>query len=184
MTPRFRSVVERADAFMRMAHAGQRRKDGRPYATHPAAVRAILVNELGVTDEDAQVAALLHDVAEDTRVPLSEIGERFGPRVLGMVAALSKLPEPGEPHAEMLDRYYVGLRVADAVVRQIKVADRVHNLREMSAGTPEFRAKYLRETEHLLTDVLAGTAGIDLLRSEFERSRTAFSDVGMRDEAE
>lgn len=154
---------------MRLAHAGQKRKDGRPYATHPAAVRDILVNELGVSDEDVLVAALLHDVVEDTRVPLSEIEERFGPRVAGMVGLLSKVPEPGEPEGLMVDRYYAGLRAAEPAVRQIKVADRVHNLREMHAATAEFRERYLVETRRLLDDVLAGAPGLELLRAEFER---------------
>src|SRR4051794_3261823 len=137
MPPRFRSVVERAEAFMRVAHTGQKRKDGRPYATHPSAVHAIIVSELGVQDEDAQVAALLHDVVEDTRVPLSEIAERFGPRVAEMVGVLSKVTESNETNEQTLSRYYQGLRDAEPVVRQIKLADRVHNLREMGAGTPE-----------------------------------------------
>ena len=163
---------------MRMAHAGQTRKDGRPYATHPAAVCAILVTELGVQDEDAQVAALLHDVAEDTRVPLSEIVERFGPRVGEMVRLLSKLPEPDEPKEDMLARYYAGLRSAEPVVRQVKVADRVHNLRDMAAGTPEFRSRYLKETEMLLADVLAGTPGIELLQAVYEESCRLFVQEG------
>lgn len=164
---------------MRIAHVGQKRKDGQPYATHPAAVRDILVAELGVTDEDAVVAALLHDVVEDTRVPLSEIGERFGPRVADMVKLLSKIPQdPDEPKALMLDRYYSGLRTAEPLIRQIKLADRVHNLREMAAAPPEFRARYLVETQLLLDDVLAGTPGIELLRAEYERSRAVGGDVG------
>lgn len=164
---------------MRIAHVGQKRMDGRPYATHPAAVRAILEAELGVTDEDAQVAALLHDVAEDTRVPLSEIGERFGPRVEQMVRLLSKLPaNPDEPKAVMIERYYAGLRTAEPLVKQVKLADRVHNLRDMAAATPEFQARYLAETLFLLTDVLAGTPGIEVLRAEYDRSRQRLGDVG------
>lgn len=164
---------------MRIAHVGQKRMNGEPYATHPAAVRDILVAELGVSDEEAQVAALLHDVAEDTRVPLSEIGERFGIRVEEMVRVLSKRStDPGEPTAEMLDRYYAALRATDPLVRQIKLADRVHNLRQMIHGTRSFRERYLVETETLLNDVLAGTPGIELLRAEFEKAREAFGDVG------
>jgi (p)ppGpp synthase/HD superfamily hydrolase len=136
------------------------------------------VEELGVTDEDAIVAALLHDVVEDTRVPLSEIEERFGQRVAEMVKLLSKIPQgPDEPKSLMLDRYYAGLRTADPLVRQIKLADRVHNLREIAHGTPEFQKRYWVETRLMLEDVLAGTAGIELLRQEFERSRPADSDV-------
>jgi GTP diphosphokinase / guanosine-3',5'-bis(diphosphate) 3'-diphosphatase len=174
MANRFRSTVERAEAFMRVAHAGQKRKDGSPYATHPAAVCAVLVTELGVTDEDAQVAALLHDVVEDTKVPLTEIIERFGPRVGEMVRLLSKLPEPGESKENMLARYYAGLRAAEPVVRQIKVSDRVHNLRDMAAGTPEFQSRYLVETEMLLADVLCGTPGIEVLQAVYEESRRVF----------
>ena len=165
---------------MRIAHVGQKRKDGRPYATHPAAVRDILGAELGVTDEDALVSALLHDVAEDTRVPLSEIGERFGPRVEEMVRLLSKLPDdPDEPKASMLDRYYAGLRSAEPIVRQIKLADRIHNLRQVLHGTPAFQTRYLTETRFLLDDVLVGTPGIEVLRAEYDRSREAVGDVGL-----
>jgi (p)ppGpp synthase/HD superfamily hydrolase len=172
MAARFRSVIERAEAFMRIAHVGQKWKTGEPYATHPTAVRAILASELGIADEEAQVAALLHDVAEFTRVPLSEIGERFGPRVEHMVRVLSRLPEdPDEPTAVTLDRHDASLRSAETVVRQIAVADRLHNLREMSAGGSTSDLQYVAETLRLADDVLAGTPGIELLRAEIERVR-------------
>jgi GTP pyrophosphokinase len=153
--------------LMQRSHAGQKRKDGRPYWTHPLAVYDVLSIELRVRDDDAKIAALLHDVVEDTPVQLAEIETRFGAMVAQMVGALTKPPlAPGQTKEEMLESYYAGLRSAPDVVRQIKIADRVHNLRDMVSTDRSFQEKYLPDSRELLA-VLAQTPGIELLYAEY-----------------
>jgi GTP pyrophosphokinase len=158
-------------AFAKQAHGKQTRKHGAPYWEHPLAVCRILVDELGVTDRTASIAALLHDVVEDTPVPLTEIVTRYGNEVAEIVAALTKAElKPGEDKLSVNARYYAGLRDKPLVVRQIKVADRIHNLREMEYGTAEFRARYCKDTESLIA-ALEGTPGLEKLRHVFAEAR-------------
>ena len=123
-----------------------------------------------MTDRAAATAALLHDVAEDTPVGLDEIGRRFGAEVAATVAALTKNElKPGEDKAAANAAYYPTLAAKPLVVRQIKIADRLHNLREMRHGTAEFRERYLKDTEVLMR-ALGGTPGAELLVKEYERA--------------
>src|SRR5262247_4118258 len=101
--------LDPAIAFMKSAHAGQTRKDGAPYWTHPLAVQKILHDELGVTDRAANLAALLHDTVEDTPVTLEQITQEFGADVAEYVRYLTnKLP--GETPEQAGARYHAGLR--------------------------------------------------------------------------
>jgi len=90
-----------------------------------------------------------------------------------MVRLLTKSPLPGEPKPEMLRRYYDGLRSGSEVVRQIKIADRIHNLREMPSGGVVFTERYLRDTVELMA-VLEGTRGMELLRAEYAKAESAY----------
>src|SRR5262245_51581539 len=113
------SEFDRALSFIKTAHADQRRKDGRPYWTHPVAVREILADELGVADRAANLAALLHDTVEDTPVTLEHIAREFGADVAEYVRYLTnKLP--GETPEQAGSRYHAELRTAPDCVRCIK----------------------------------------------------------------
>lgn len=163
--------TDEAERLMIAAHAGQVRKHGAPYHTHPLAVMAILRDELGVRDEDALVAALLHDVVEDTDVTAAEIERRFGKTVAEYVLGVTKPQRPPGMSKEQFGRgYYPGLRDKPEPVRQIKIADRIHNLRELPSADRAFQERYVGDTEELM-QALAGTPGYDLLVAEYQRAK-------------
>jgi GTP diphosphokinase / guanosine-3',5'-bis(diphosphate) 3'-diphosphatase len=163
--------IDEAERLMVEAHAGQVRKHGAPYHTHPLAVMRILRDELGVRAEDALVAALLHDVVEDTPVTAVEVERRFGSTVAQYVSGVTKPQRPAGMSKEEFGRgYYPGLRAKPDAVRQIKIADRIHNLRELPSADRAFQERYVVDTEELMK-ALAGTAGYDLLAAEYERAK-------------
>ena len=111
--------VEAARALAELAHRGQVDKAGRAYIEHPAAVAA-LVAERWPRDEDAVVAAWLHDVVEDTDVTVTDVRERFGVEVAAAVDALTRRTE------EDPDVYYARVS-ADPTAMRVKDADLTHN---------------------------------------------------------
>ena len=129
--------LERADAFAEQKHAGQWRIGGAPYITHPRAVAQIVAG-WGM-DIDAQIAALFHDLLEDTDAAEAEIGALGGAEVLEVVKRLTKQ-----------DGYVMQTYVAEIkthpIARAVKAADRLHNLRCALCADEEFRRKYIRET--------------------------------------
>ena len=139
--------VEAARALAEAAHRGQVDKAGRPYIEHPAAVAA-LVTERWPHDEDAVVAAWLHDVVEDTDVALTDIRERFGVVVAAAVDALTRRADK-EPDA------YCARVAADPTAVRVKDADLTHNsdparLSVLPASTRErLVAKYAHAREAL-----------------------------------
>lgn len=117
-------ALQQAYDFAASKHAGQLRKgSGLPYIMHPLTVAQLLWG-IGERDEDILVAALLHDVSEDTDTPLAEIAARFGPRVAEIVGVLTKPSEGG------LAAQIAQVATADSGVQRIKLADRLHNLSE------------------------------------------------------
>lgn len=110
------SSIERAIEIASSAHAGQRDKAGQPYIFHPLRVM------LRVSGEHEQIAAVLHDVVEDTSLTMEDLArEGFAPEVLRAVAALTKLP--GETRMAAAAR-----AAADPIARQVKLADNAENL--------------------------------------------------------
>ena len=109
-------TIERAIEIAATAHAGQRDKAGQPYIFHPLRVM------LRVNTEHEQMAAVLHDVVEDTSVTLDNLAqEGFPSEVLRAIAALTKLP--GETRLEAAAR-----AAADPVARKVKLADNAENM--------------------------------------------------------
>ena len=132
--PKITAAFELADT----AHADQKRVSGEPYITHPLAVAIILV-ELGM-DTDSIVAALLHDVVEDTQVPMEQIEKQFGKDVgllVGGVTKLGKIPFSSreDQQAENVRKMLLAM-AQDVRVIIIKLADRLHNMRTLSAMRP------------------------------------------------
>ena len=121
------------------AHEGQRRRDGSPYVTHTICAAEIIV-ETGL-DEDSVVAALLHDVIEDTAVSYEEIAKQFGYSVADIVEGVTKLTRVNFTNRE--DEQMENMRKMlmamskDIRVILIKIADRLHNMRTMDYQTPE-----------------------------------------------
>ena len=142
-------LVERAHAFCVSAHAGQQRKDGAAYHTHPQAVTELL-QSYGVHDPEVLAAAYLHDVLEDTPVCREELVERFGEPVTRLVEELTSPDYPGrtfeQKHEELADE---ARRMSDEA-KMIKLADRMHNLYTMRSWPPERQRRYALATQDLL----------------------------------
>lgn len=122
----FSERIERAIRLTLSAHAGQIRKADPqvPYATHPLHV-AIMVQEAG-GDEDSIIAALLHDLLEDTDVTPEDLDEEFGPKVSTIVQEVSE--DKGHPWRERKARMVERLKSASPEACMIAAADRIHNL--------------------------------------------------------
>ena len=143
---RIRAAYEMA----RVAHSGQLRRDGSPYVTHCIAAADISV-DIGL-DEDSIIAALLHDVIEDTNLTHEDIARQFGTAVADIVEGVTKLTRvqytsKEEEQAENLRKMLLAM-AKDIRVILIKIADRLHNMRTMAYQSPEKqRAKSLETME-------------------------------------
>ena len=165
-TTRYLPEEERAAAFQALqlatkVHHGQKRCDGSPFVTHPVAV-ANIVATWGM-DKDCVCAALLHDAVEDTPLTFGEVEEQFGEEVRSLVQGvtrISKLPDDKLAELEMMGMDALCqdsgdlLQLLDACagdwrVAVLKVADRLHNMRTLSAMKPHKRAWKAQETEHV-----------------------------------
>ena len=154
------------------AHEGQLRKTGEPYIVHPMAVKKIL-EEWGM-DEDTIIAGILHDTVEDTDVTLDDIRKEFGESVAFLVDGVTKL-STARAGMRDIDTYlpetrnnFLRLMIAlgdDIRVLIIKLADRLHNLRTLSALTPDKQKKIAKETLEVFAP-LADRLNMGLLRVE------------------
>ena len=147
LSPEQIDEVRRALRYAEDAHAGQRRQTGHPYITHPLAVAAILAQMR--MDHQTLMAALLHDVIEDTAVAEATIGARFGKPVAELVAGVSKLAKIFSSHAEAQAENFQKMILAmakDIRVIMVKIADRLHNMRTIGVLTKEQRRRIARET--------------------------------------
>ena len=132
---RIRAAYEMA----RVAHSGQLRKDGSPYVTHCVAAADISV-DMGL-DEDSIIAALLHDVIEDTNLTHADIARQFGTAVADIVEGVTKLTRvqytsKEDEQMENLRKMLMAM-AKDIRVILIKIADRLHNMRTMAYQSPE-----------------------------------------------
>ncbi|HEY4008401.1 MAG TPA: RelA/SpoT family protein [Pseudonocardia sp.] len=148
-------------------HAGQLRKSGDPYITHPLAVATILA-ELGM-DTTTLVAALLHDTVEDTGYSLAELGHDFGEEVAHLVDGVTKLDKVklgDAAEAETIRKMVVAM-ARDPRVLVIKLSDRLHNMRTMRFLPPEKQARKARETLEVFAP-LAHRLGMATVKWELE----------------
>lgn len=161
--------VKEAYRFSDQAHLGQFRASGEPYISHPIAVTEICAG--WKLDADSLMAALLHDVMEDTGVPKQELAERFGPDVAEIVDGLSKLDRlefatKAEQQAESFRKMLLAM-ARDVRVILIKLADRLHNMRTLDAVSPEKRRRIARETMEIYTPI-AHRLGLNALFRELQ----------------
>ena len=176
--------IKEAITLATKAHEGQFRKSGDPYITHPLAVMKI-VEDWGM-DEDTIIAAVLHDTVEDTSVTLQEIKDQFGEQVAFLVDGVTKLSTARSGMRD-LDTYLpqtksnlLRLLVAtgsDIRVLIIKLADRLHNLRTLSALPPDKQKKIAKESLEIFAP-LADRLNMGRLRVEM--ADIAFSYVDPR----
>jgi len=164
---RFRKAFE----FAANAHSGQVRKDGSAYITHPVEATRILTS-LHV-DEDTLIAALLHDVPEDTDRTIEDIDENFGKKVAFLVDGITKLAKVHYQH-DMEERQIESLKklflhtAKDPRIIIIKLADRLHNMRTLHFIEKEQkRVRISRETLEIFVPI-ANLLGIEELKAELE----------------
>ncbi|MEF9852661.1 MAG: bifunctional (p)ppGpp synthetase/guanosine-3',5'-bis(diphosphate) 3'-pyrophosphohydrolase [Hydrogenoanaerobacterium sp.] len=162
-------VIIRAFETSRLAHEGQMRLSGEPYVTHPLHVAEILV-QLGM-DTDTIVAALLHDVVEDTSVTTDMIKKQFGTDVALLVDGVTKLGKipfasREEQQAENVRKMLLAV-AKDVRVIIIKLADRLHNMRTLDAKEPQKQRDISLETMEVYAP-LAHRLGIRGVKEELE----------------
>lgn len=139
-----------ARAFCVAAHAGQKRANGQAYHTHPIAVVDLLV-ENGMREAEVLAAAFLHDVLEDTKTSRKQLVERFGKRVAKLVEELTVEPEDQKSFETKQAALIAHARVMSADAKWIKLADRLHNLRDkLGNGGDEKRKRYAQASLNLL----------------------------------
>ena len=147
LPPRQVAQVRRAHDYAANAHAGQFRRTGHPYISHPIAVASILADMR--MDHQTLMAALLHDVIEDTSVAKSTLGNRFGKQVAELVDGVSKLSTIFHSRAEAQAVNFQKMALAmakDIRVIMVKIADRLHNMRTIGVMSREQRKRQARET--------------------------------------
>lgn len=164
--------VKHAIEVAKKAHEGQFRRTGEPYIVHPLAVKKIL-EEWGM-DEDTIIAGLLHDTVEDTPLTLNDIKKEFGESVAFLVDGVTKLSTARNGMRD-IDTYlpetkdnFLRLMIAlgsDIRVLIIKLADRLHNLRTLSALPPDKQKKIAKESLEVFAP-LADRLNMGLLRVE------------------
>lgn len=161
--------VRRAYEFGAKNHAGQNRSSGEPYIFHPLAVARILA-EMRM-DATTLIAAILHDVIEDTPVSKERIALAFGPDVAGLVDGVSKIDKiEGMTRDEMQAESFRKLLLAmtqDLRVILVKLADRLHNMRTLGAMSPDKRRRKAQETLDVYAPI-AHRLGIHTIRTELE----------------
>ncbi|ATE61793.1 RelA/SpoT family protein [Thauera sinica] len=161
--------IEAAYHFSANAHEGQFRISGDPYISHPVAVASIVAD--WHLDSQALIAALLHDVMEDTHISKAEIAERFGKVSAELVDGLSKLDKiefrsHEEAQAENFRKMLLAM-ASDLRVILIKLADRMHNMRTLDAVRPAKRRRIANETLEIYAPI-ANRLGLNDLYRELQ----------------
>ena len=164
-----RQLLRRAWAVGAAAHAGQARRSGEPYITHPVAVATALAEQR--VDVETLIAAILHDTLEDTPLTRQSISGEFGETVAELVDGVTKLDklrfaDRQEAAAESFRKMMLAM-ARDLRVIMIKLADRLHNMRTLGAQTPEARVRIARETLEIYAPI-AQRLGMNLVKAELQ----------------
>ncbi|HQV41393.1 MAG TPA: bifunctional GTP diphosphokinase/guanosine-3',5'-bis pyrophosphate 3'-pyrophosphohydrolase [Moraxellaceae bacterium] len=169
LTPDQIADIRRAYLYSEKAHDGQFRRNGDPYITHPLAVANILCDMH--MDHQSIMAAMLHDVIEDTGITKVEITDEFGEEVAELVDGVTKLTKvkfntKAEAQAENFRKMILAM-TQDIRVILVKLADRLHNMRTLDVLTPEKRRRIANETLEIYSPI-ANRLGMNEIRIEFE----------------
>ena len=162
-------IIRKAFDMSLLAHKDMRRKSGEPYIYHPLAVAQIAVEEIGLGTTSI-VAALLHDVVEDTHIELQDIEREFGTKVAKIIDGLTKISgvfdHGSSQQAENFRKMILTLS-DDVRVILIKLADRLHNMRTLGSMPREKQLKISSETIYLYAP-LAHRLGLYAIKTEME----------------
>ncbi|MBR7146766.1 MAG: bifunctional (p)ppGpp synthetase/guanosine-3',5'-bis(diphosphate) 3'-pyrophosphohydrolase, partial [Oscillospiraceae bacterium] len=164
------TLIDAAYHYAAACHATQKRKDGTPFVTHPLCVAQIVAEELRL-DTESIVAAILHDVIEDTEVEYDDVARIFSPTVAELVEGVSKLTRvhytsKEEEQMENLRKMLMAM-AKDIRVILIKIADRTHNMRTMEYQSPEKQRQKSLETMEIYAPI-AHRLGMQKLKWELE----------------
>lgn len=177
------SHIQDAFLFAEKSHEGQKRKSGEPYIIHPLAV-AQIVAELKL-DSESIMAALLHDVIEDTPATHEEIARRFSPTIADLVEGVSKLTRiqyatKEDEQMENLRKMLIAMS-KDIRVILIKISDRLHNMRTMEYQSPEKQKQKSLETMEIYAPI-AHRLGMQRIKWELEDLSLKYLDpVGFQE---
>jgi guanosine-3',5'-bis(diphosphate) 3'-pyrophosphohydrolase len=170
-------IIKKAFNVSSEAHKEMRRKSGEPYIYHPLDVALVCVEEIGLGTTSV-VAALLHDVVEDTDWELQDIEREFGPKVAQIIDGLTKISGVFEygssQQAENFRKMLITLS-DDVRVILIKLADRLHNMRTLESMPRHKQLKIASETKYLYAP-LAHRLGLYSIKSELEDLYLKFVD--------
>lgn len=178
-----KKLIRKAFQYSMDAHRGMRRKSGEPYIIHPLEVATICAREIGLGTKSI-VAALLHDVVEDTEIGLDEIEELFGPKIASIIDGLTKVSGfVGKSNSSQAENFKkILLTLADDVrVILVKLADRLHNMRTLGSLPSGKRLKIASETLYLYAP-LAHRLGLYAIKSELEDLSLKYTEPEIYDE--
>ena len=165
-----RERIQKAFEFANSAHAGVKRKSGEPYIIHPLAVAQIVSGEIGL-GVTSILAAILHDVVEDTDFTLEDIKNLFGEKVAKVVDGLTKLSDEITAHHDSKQatnfRKMLMTLSDDVRVILIKLADRLHNMRTLDSMPVAKQLKIASETLYIFAP-LAHRLGLYTMKTELE----------------
>ncbi len=162
-------TIEKAYVLAKKAHEGQKRHTGEPYITHPVAVALILAQMR--MDPATIMAAILHDVIEDTSVEKKDLIDQFGKEVADLVDGVTKLTQiefesRAQAQAENFRKMVMAM-ARDIRVILVKIADRLHNMQTIGCLPPEKRRRIAKETLEIFAPI-ANRLGMHAFRIEFE----------------
>lgn len=164
-----KQLIRKAFDFANDAHKGMKRRSGEPYILHPIAVAKIAAKEIGLGTKSV-VAALLHDVVEDTDYTVDDIASLFSPKIASLVDGLTKIREVmGSDTSKQAESFRkMILTLADDVrVILIKISDRLHNMRTLASMPEHKQVKIAGETLYIYAP-LAHRMGLHAIKTELE----------------
>jgi GTP diphosphokinase / guanosine-3',5'-bis(diphosphate) 3'-diphosphatase len=162
--------IARALKFAAIKHRKQKRKDGEtPYVNHPIELFDVLVNEGGVKDEDLLVAAILHDTVEDTDATPEELEAEFGAAVRGLVEEVTD--DKSLSQEERKARQVEAAPHKSVKAKQIKLADKICNLRDMAKSPPvdwsrDRKSKYIEWSKQVVEGLRGANEALESVYDE------------------
>ncbi len=174
LTPENLQLIQKAYQFASSAHMGVRRRSGEPYIMHPLSVAKIVVSEIGLGTKSA-VAAILHDVVEDTEYTAQDIEKMFGSKIAMLVDGLTKLSGTFDSKQATNFRKMLMTLSDDVRVILIKLADRLHNMRTLDSMPLNKQLKISSETLYIFAP-LAHRLGLYAIKCELEDLSLKFKD--------